>query len=273
MHSLSGGTLAEAALNHSSREEFLKYYADRSETAEEVRHCVALRSTILRVLKASSGEGRCYDVLDIGCAAGTQSTAWAELGHRVHGLDVNEPLLNLAKQRASSRGYEIDFRLGSAAHLPWPDQSMDVCLALELLEHVADWTTCLNECARVIRPGGVLYLSTNNKLCPKQSEFNLAFYSWYPATMKRHFERLAVTSRPDLANYAVYPAVNWFTPYSLAAELSARGFGSLDRFDLIDTSNKGKLAKLVVSAVHTVPLLRFAGFCCTPATTLLGIKQ
>jgi 2-polyprenyl-3-methyl-5-hydroxy-6-metoxy-1,4-benzoquinol methylase len=55
---------------------------------------------------------------------------------------------------------------------------MDVCLLPELLEHVADWQSCLNEAARVLRPGGLLYLSTTNVLCPRQQEFNLPLYSF-----------------------------------------------------------------------------------------------
>ena len=90
------------------------------------------------------------DVADIGCGAGTQSFLWAELGHNVHGLDVNQPLLEVARQRAGESRCSIDFQLGSATELPWADQSMDVCLLLELLEHVSEWQACLQEC--VARP-------------------------------------------------------------------------------------------------------------------------
>jgi 2-polyprenyl-6-hydroxyphenyl methylase/3-demethylubiquinone-9 3-methyltransferase len=59
----------------------------------------------------------------------------------------------------------------------WPNRSMDVCLVPELLEHVREWRECLADFARVLRPGGVLVLTTNNKLCPVQQEFNLPLYS------------------------------------------------------------------------------------------------
>ena len=45
-------------------------------------------------------------------------------------------LLELAKQRAAEACYSITFQLGSATHLPWPNDSLDVCLMVELLEHV-----------------------------------------------------------------------------------------------------------------------------------------
>jgi 2-polyprenyl-6-hydroxyphenyl methylase/3-demethylubiquinone-9 3-methyltransferase len=197
---------------------------------------------------------------------------WAALGHHVHALDVNESLVKLARERAARTGYDIDFRIGSAVELPWANESMNICLVLELLEHVADWKACLNEFARVLRPGGVLFLTTSNKLCPIQAEFNLPLYGWYPAPLKRHFEYLAVTARPDLANFAKYPAVNWFSFYSLRAALAARGFQCSDRFDVMDLSTKSTLARLIVSSVRLVPLLRWLAHVATPGTIAVAVK-
>jgi SAM-dependent methyltransferase len=150
---------------------------------------------------------------------------------------------------------------------------MDICMAAELLEHVAEWKVCLRAFAQVLRPGGVLFLSTSNVLCPIQHEFNVPLYSWYPAPLKRRYERLAVTTRPEVANYVKYPAVNWFSAYSLGAELSRQGFRTMDRFDLIDTDNKGGTAKFAVACIRKFPPLRFLGHVCTSGTIILGIKQ
>jgi 2-polyprenyl-6-hydroxyphenyl methylase/3-demethylubiquinone-9 3-methyltransferase len=150
---------------------------------------------------------------------------------------------------------------------------MDVCLFPELLEHVADWQSCLNEAARILRPGGLLYLSTTNVLCPRQEEFNLPLYSWYPEPLKRYCERLAVTTHPALAGYATYPAVNWFSFYGLRDFLEPLGFRCLDRFDLIDTAGKGRLAQFIVTALRGVPLLRFLGHVATPSTYLVAVKS
>jgi 2-polyprenyl-3-methyl-5-hydroxy-6-metoxy-1,4-benzoquinol methylase len=161
---------------HSSHQEFVDYYAEKSLRPELVENVCTVRNKILRLLDVGENAKRKYDVLDVGCNAGTQCAVWAELGHRALGLDINEPLLDLARERANAKGYSIDFQLGSATALPWPDQSMDVCIALELLEHVADWQGCLREFKRVLGPGGVMFVSTTNALCPKQSEFNMVGY-------------------------------------------------------------------------------------------------
>ena len=58
-------------------------------------------------------------------------------------------------------------------------------------------------------------------------EFNLPLYSWYPDPLKRYCERLAVTTRPQVANFDKYPAVNWFSFYELRVFLSRYGYPSI----------------------------------------------
>jgi 2-polyprenyl-6-hydroxyphenyl methylase/3-demethylubiquinone-9 3-methyltransferase len=150
---------------------------------------------------------------------------------------------------------------------------MDVCLLPQLLEHVVDWRSCIREAARVLRPGGVLYLSTTNVLCPVQEEFNLPLYSWYPAPLKRYCERIAVSTRPAIANYAKYPAVHWFSFYGLRRFLEPLSFRCMDRFDLIDAEGKRPVARLVLwSVLHLAPF-RLIGHMATSSTYLVAVKS
>jgi 2-polyprenyl-6-hydroxyphenyl methylase/3-demethylubiquinone-9 3-methyltransferase len=198
---------------------------------------------------------------------------WAEAGHHVHALDVNQPLLDLGKQRAARSGHAIEFRLGSALELPWSDQSMDVCLVIELLEHVKEWERCLEEFARVLKPGGILFLTTSSKLCPIQQEFNLPLYSWYPPGIKRYCERLALTTRPQLANFAKYPAVNWFSYYGLRGFMAGLGFRCLDRFDLMDMSDKSTVQRFIVALVLSNSACRWLAHVATPGTMIACVKE
>lgn len=264
------------SFDHSSDLAFLAYYAEQSASPATLGRFSRIRDKSLKLIAArrlDSLHMKDLMVLDIGCGAGTQARLWAELGHRVFGLDVNQPLVELGRKRAIEQGLAIQFEVGTATKLPYADTSMDVCLMPELLEHVEDWQSCLSEAVRVLKPGGMLYLSTSNALCPKQQEFNLPLYSWYPGFLKRHFERLAVTTRPDLANHARYPAVHWFTFYGLRRHLGRMGMQCLDRFDLIDTTSKTFVEKALVSAtLHFAPL-RFAGHVMTSGTSVFGFKQ
>jgi 2-polyprenyl-6-hydroxyphenyl methylase/3-demethylubiquinone-9 3-methyltransferase len=259
------------AWDHGTHPDFFDYYAAASQSETAAQRFRSIQAKLLR-LAAQNGMPDRLDVADIGCGAGTQVRMWAELGHRVHGLDVNGPLIELAKQRARDEDLDACFEVGTATSLPWSDGSMDVCLMPELLEHVKDWEACVKEAARVLRPGGLLYLSTTNVLCPVQEEFNLPLYSWYPAALKRYCERLAVTSRPEIANYAKYPAVHWFSFYGLRRYLDPLGLRCLDRFDLIDDAAKPLFARMLVAMLRSFPPARFFGHVATPSTFLVATK-
>jgi 2-polyprenyl-6-hydroxyphenyl methylase/3-demethylubiquinone-9 3-methyltransferase len=137
---------------------------------------------------------------------------------------------------------------------------------------VQDWQSVVHETLRVLKPGGVLYLSTTNKLCPIQEEFNLPAYSWYPAPLKRYYERVSVTTRPELVSHAKFPAVHWFTYFGLRDYLAQHGLRSLDRFDVAALAARGTAARMVLGAVRGVPPLRWAGHVMTPYTMVFAQK-
>ena len=259
-----------AAWDHTNQDPFFEYYAGQSQSDATVMRFSTMRDLVLRAIARDDGP---LDVADLGCGAGTQSFLWAELGHRLHGLDISEKLILLGRERAARAGKTIDFRVGSVTELPWPDESMDVCLAIELLEHVEDWRRCLDEFTRVLRKGGALFLTTTNALCPKQEEFDLPMYSWYPGWVKRRYEHLARTTRPELVTYATYPAVSWFTYYGLRRELEQRGCECRDRFDLIDPARKSAMKRMAVSMVRSLPPARLLAPVATPSTWILAVRQ
>lgn len=260
------------ARDTSSSREFYEYYSRQSESPLALSRSRNIFDVVLSLFDRGEHAAP-LRVLDVGCNAGTQSMVWAEGGHRVYGLDINAPLVALAKARAVERSLAIDFQVGTAEHLPFPDASMDVCLAPELLEHVPDWERCLNEFSRVLRPGGVLFVTTTNWLCPKQSEYELPLYSWYPAPLKRHYERLAVTTRPELANHATYPAVHWFSYFGLRRYLANFGFLCKDRFDVMPLEEAAFHKRALVRSIRVLPPLRWAAHLMTPYTYLVGKKE
>jgi len=246
---------------------FVAYYARQSLTPAARQRSQRIYRLVTEAL---ARPGAVLDVADIGCGPGAQSMVWALAGHRVHALDVNHELLDLAQRRATEAGLVIRFHAGSARALPFADGSMDVCLAPELLEHVPEWRASLREFARILRPGGVLYLSTTNRLCPRQQEYTLPLYSWYPGTLKRRYERLAVTTHPDLVNHATFPALHWFTFYQLRDFLRREGMEARDRFELIDPQPLSPPARLALNLVRRLPPLRWLGQVATPYTVLLA---
>jgi ubiquinone/menaquinone biosynthesis C-methylase UbiE len=265
--------LRPEGLDTTSDPNFVAYYEQASLSEETKARFETVRDKVLALIERSGRPAIRLKVADIGCGAGTQATMWAALGHEVFGLDLNEALIAIAARRAGEGGLPIRFDVGSATALPYEDASMDVCLVPELLEHVEDWEACAREAARVLKSGGVLYLSTTNVLCPVQQEFDLPLYSWYPSALKRRYERLAVTTRPELVNHARYPAVHWFSFYGLRDYLRGLGLECFDRFDMVDGRRGGTAARIVLHAILSVPPLRWLGHVATPYTVVFAIKE
>ena len=263
---------ASSTRDHANDPRFVTYYEKLSADPRTLARFEAIQKVLLRVLGPEKA-ARVLDVADIGCNTGMQCHLWARLGHRVRGLDISEALLETARTRAREAALSIDFELGSATNLPWPDASVDVCISPELLEHVTDWESCLREFARVLRPGGVLYLTTTNVLCPRQEEFNLPLYSWYPRPLKRHYERLAMTTRPELVNYASFPAVHWFSFYGLRKYLGRLGFSCMDRFDVIDIDEKHGSTRFALKLIRSARVMRLLAHMTQGGTLLVAVKQ
>jgi 2-polyprenyl-6-hydroxyphenyl methylase/3-demethylubiquinone-9 3-methyltransferase len=196
---------------------------------------------------------------------------WARDGHVVSGIDINDKLVELARKRAAHEGLQIRFDVASAVKLPWAGGSMDVCLLPEVLEHVEDWRSCLSEGIRILKPDGLLYLSTTNRLCPIQQEFELPMYSWYPAWLKRRYVRLSVTTRRELVNHAEFPAVNWFDFYSLRSSPDLRRFTCLDRFDVAALAPHGRLGRFTLNLVRSTAPLRWLAHVATPYTAIFAV--
>jgi 2-polyprenyl-3-methyl-5-hydroxy-6-metoxy-1,4-benzoquinol methylase len=251
---------------------FVAYYEERSVSEGAEDRFRSVRDKMLRLHRELGGGTAALDVLNVGCGAGTECQIWAELGHRVAGIDISEPLVELARKRALSKGFGIHFDVGSAVELPYSGNSFDICLVPQLLEHVPDWQKCLDEAVRVLRPGGILYLTTTNALCPVQNEFTLPLYSWYPGFVKRHCERLAVTTHRDWVSHTAYPAVHWFTYWKLKRFLSAKGMRCFDRFDLAQTDATSGFRRIAFRLIKQLPPLRAAAYLLVAGTIVAGAK-
>jgi len=251
-------------------DKFVDYYATQSLTAATTQRISGIKNAVARAASHLGVRKPPWRVADIGCGAGTQCVIWARDGHEVFGLDINASLIELARLRAREAGVKVDARVGSATALPWDTRSMDIVLCPELLEHVPDWRAVLAEACRVLAPSGILFLSTTNQLCPVQQEFDLPFYSWYPRPLKRYFERLAVTTRPELVQHATWPAVHWFTFYGLRTVLARDGLHCFDRFDLAALAHRSAIRHAVLSLIRGVPPLRLFAHVLTPYTILLA---
>lgn len=102
-------------------------------------------------------------LLDIGCGGGLLSEPMARLGASVTGVDAAARNIGVASLHAQGQALSIDYRQGTAEGLAASGARFDIVLALEIVEHVADVDLFLASCSRMVKPGGLLFLSTLNR--------------------------------------------------------------------------------------------------------------
>lgn len=103
-------------------------------------------------------------VLDVGCGAGLLSEALAARGARVTAIDLAPELIEVAKLHLLESGQTVEYLLSSAEALASQREStFEVVACMELLEHVPDPAAIIAACARALRPGGQLFVSTLNR--------------------------------------------------------------------------------------------------------------
>lgn len=100
------------------------------------------------------------DVLEAGCGEGYGADLIADVARSVIGLDYDEA--TVAHVRA--RYPRVDMRHGNLAELPLQDGSVDVVVNFQVIEHLWDQPQFVAECLRVLRPSGVLLMSTPNRV-------------------------------------------------------------------------------------------------------------
>ena len=103
-------------------------------------------------------------LLDIGCGGGLLSEPMTRLGFQVTGVDASERNIATASAHAAGQGLAIDYRASTAEALRAAGEpAFDVILNMEVIEHVADPAAYLQDCARLLAPGGLMIVATLNR--------------------------------------------------------------------------------------------------------------
>ena len=102
-------------------------------------------------------------ILDVGCGGGLTAEPMARLGAAVTGLDAADAAIAVARAHAAEGGLSIDYRLSTVEALAAEGAGFDAVLALEIVEHVPEPATFVAALASVLKPGGLLIMSTLNR--------------------------------------------------------------------------------------------------------------
>ncbi len=103
-------------------------------------------------------------ILDVGCGGGLLSEGMAARGANVTGIDLSEKPLGVARLHLLESGQKVDYRKISVEQMAQETPgAFDAVTCLEMLEHVPDQASVVASCARLVKPGGQVFLSTLNR--------------------------------------------------------------------------------------------------------------
>ncbi|SEP37936.1 bifunctional 2-polyprenyl-6-hydroxyphenol methylase/3-demethylubiquinol 3-O-methyltransferase UbiG [Mucilaginibacter sp. OK283] len=100
-------------------------------------------------------------VLDVASGEGYGSNLLAKVASSVTGVDISEKAISDAKKKYHASN--LTFHLGSCNDIPLPENCVDVVVSFETIEHHAEHQKMLSEIKRVLRPDGILIISTPDK--------------------------------------------------------------------------------------------------------------
>jgi 2-polyprenyl-6-hydroxyphenyl methylase / 3-demethylubiquinone-9 3-methyltransferase len=101
-------------------------------------------------------------MLDIGCGAGLLCEPFTRLGAQVIGVDPSASNIAAAKLHAEKGHLSIDYRCTTVEEMDVRER-FDIVLAMEVVEHVSDIGLFLSRCAAMLKPGGMMVVSTLNR--------------------------------------------------------------------------------------------------------------
>lgn len=140
-------------------EQNLSHYEEMSDDGylSEQESRLAMGRRVVRKIAHWMPPGR---MLDLGCAAGYQLQAARELGWEVEGIEPSRWAIDHARRK-----YGITVHHGPVEAMGWPAERFDAIVMSDVIEHLHDPRRTLQELHRLLKPGGVLYLTTPRFEC------------------------------------------------------------------------------------------------------------
>ncbi len=117
---------------------------------------------LLRLVDFDGYRGK--KVLEVGCGTGVDLVRFARGGAQVTGVDLTASAIELARANFSQQGLAGDFRVADGEQLPFPDGTFDLVYAHGVVQYTANPGRLVEECRRVLQPGGQAIFQVYNRV-------------------------------------------------------------------------------------------------------------
>jgi 2-polyprenyl-3-methyl-5-hydroxy-6-metoxy-1,4-benzoquinol methylase len=205
--------VCEPSIGGGLREFYEKPGVPLSSGPDRARRQAQMLTSVLRAMPGPAV------IVDIGCGDGSASHVAASLnpGHRFVGIDWSADAL----RQARGRGLALVKAAVEGSGLPLASASADVVIMSEVIEHLVDTDSALDESFRILKPGGSLLLSTPNLA----AWYNRGLLALGVQPVFSEVSLRGVFGRPGSQ---VAGHLHMFTRRALIGLLAARGFVSIE---------------------------------------------
>jgi SAM-dependent methyltransferase len=117
---------------------------------------------LLRLVDFDGYRGRM--VLEVGCGAAVDLARFARGGAVATGVDIAPSAIVLARQNFEQQGLTGRFEVADGEHLPFPDDTFDCVYAHGVVQYTANPQQLVDECRRVLKPGGQAIFQVYNRV-------------------------------------------------------------------------------------------------------------
>ena len=132
-------------------------------------------------------------ILEIGCGSGLISYQMAKHANKVISIDVqHESLQGTINKHKSHILSQINFIISDGIELNFKSNSIDIVICNQVIEHIQKQLQqqLIDESYRVLKPNGIFYIATPNKLWPIEPHTKLPFLSYFPRNIANIYIRL-----------------------------------------------------------------------------------
>lgn len=152
----------------------------------------------------SSGDLSQLCGLDVGCSSGWIDHVLQDYFAVLWGVDVDFQALRHAVH-LDGTGAAARFAVADGGRLPFNMDHFDVVICAQVYEHVLAQQALADEIWRVLKPGGVCFLSGPNRLAVMEEHYWLPFLSWLPRSLAHVYMRATRRGR----EYDAFPRTLW----------------------------------------------------------------